>query len=346
MQIMHYLGASYFQRDIRRLTISKQWFYFAATSCFQNIDLTPKKLRRLLASKHTESVLSHLRNNLELLSITFYGFDQCNLEANEETSTHGKDESYWIGEAGRAELAAWTVSLNNDIVKVSDVLKDCQKLQEIHIVAANELNPLLLYLPRRDYLFASVVHNLISIKHLTVLKLDLHGTSLVTPNYQNNLHICTSIGALLTTLKRLQLRMCSICADVLRPQDPYIRLRLQEVVINLCLYSSSSTITAAKHSVFCRQPNQLDRPNFNELRVSIEDQAKALAAQMSSPKVVRVLTQKLPLSELQSLNILNGKVMVLSDGMAWEDDGATEEDSDPESDITEFLEDNMLEAST
>ncbi|KAF4442413.1 hypothetical protein FALBO_17297, partial [Fusarium albosuccineum] len=64
------------------------------------------------------------------------------------------------------------------------------------------------------------------------------------------------------------------------------------------------------------------------------DAAGALAERMTSPKTLRILTHSLPSFEIQSLDVLTGKTMILDDDMAWGEDGKmVEEDSEPESEL-------------
>lgn len=59
---------------------------------------------------------------------------------------------------------------------------------------------------------------------------------------------------------------------------------------------------------------------------------------MASPKTIRILTHSLPSFEIQSLDVLTGKKMMLDDGMTWDEDGKTvnvNEKSEPESEISD-----------
>jgi len=101
-----------------------------------------------------------------------------------------------------------------------------------------------------------------------------------------------------------------------------------EVLINLSLSRESPEITHASLS------RDFSGSGSMTLEERLEEQAKALAVHMNSPKVVRVLSHSLPHIEVRSLDVLTGKRMALADEMAWDDDGVTvEEDSDAESEI-------------
>jgi len=101
-----------------------------------------------------------------------------------------------------------------------------------------------------------------------------------------------------------------------------------EVLINLSLSRKSPEITCVSLSRDCSGSGSMT------LEGRLEEQAKALAVHMDSPKVVRILSHSFPHIEVRSLDVLRGKRMVLADEMAWVDDDVTvEEDSDPESEI-------------
>ncbi|KAI1087174.1 hypothetical protein F5B19DRAFT_486913 [Rostrohypoxylon terebratum] len=316
-QVLDYVGSSYFRQDIGRLTVCKQWFIFARFACFKNLQLSQKTLLLLIKA------------SLKILDLELKGFEHWS--SISEIKGYPQDDSIWEGDLGRALLTDWTTVLDNDLAQIAVAVKNSPKLRMIRIHASSERHPLLPYLPRRDYLSLPTMRAILSAENLTVLELDLRGTHLVPrQEHSDDFHICTSIGALLPNLRRLRLRMRSICPDVLRPHHHDTDLRLSEVLINLSLSKDSLISTSAAHSIRCGSTGR----GFIQLKADIEDQAKALAARMASPKTIRILTHSLPQIELQSLDVLTGKCMKLADDMAWEDDGKTvEDDSDSESEI-------------
>ena len=167
---------------------------------------------------------------------------------------------------------------------------------------------------------------MLSVNNLTVLELDLCGTSLVPrQEHHDDFHVCKSIGALLGTLSRLCLRTRSICADVLRSRCEYTKLPLSEVLINLNLDEESRP--SAVHSRLYGPPGA----GYLHLYATIESQAEALVSRMASPRIMRILTSSR--WKLHSFDVLTGKRMTLANGMAWQDDGrSAKDDSDSEYD--------------
>ena len=334
IQVMDHVGSSYFREDLGRLTVCKRWFGFARTACFKDLQLSQKTLRRLLSSRDVGRSLLLIKDSLEILDLKLKGFeDWSSIPEPQSYPQNGNalDASSWDGDPVRALLAAWTTVLDNGLAQLAIIAKESRKLRIIRIQASSENHPLLPHLPRRDYLSLSTIRALLSVKNLMVLELDLCGTLLIPrQEHRGGFHVCTSIGALLTTLRRLRLRMRSICADVLRLQHHDTSLRLSEVLINLSLSNESPMTTSAAHSTRCGSTGG----GFLKLKADIEDQAEALAAHMASPKIIRILTHSLPQLKMRSLDVLTGKCMILADDMAWEDDGKTvEDDSDLESEI-------------
>ena len=83
------------------------------------------------------------------------------------------------------------------------------------------MHPLAPLIGCRDYLNASTIGSLLSIRSLTSLELDLCSTRLLPQQGQDHdglhgVHIYTSVTALLTPLRRLRLRIRNTCADVLK----------------------------------------------------------------------------------------------------------------------------------
>ncbi|KAF1835637.1 hypothetical protein BDW02DRAFT_597127 [Decorospora gaudefroyi] len=147
-------------------------------------------------------------------------------------------------------------------------------------------------------------------------------------------HVCTSIAALLTTLRRLRLRIRSICADVLKPRQQNTNLRLNEVLINLSLSDESPLATSAAHATCCAS----SAGGFLQLKADMEKKAQDLVAQMAAPRIVRIVTHALPSIEMRAFDVLTGRHVRLSGGAEWDDDGEAIEDEaeEEESEISDL----------
>ena len=334
VQVMDYVGSAYFRKDLGRLSICKKWFTFAHAALFKQLRLSPKILRRLLSSRDAEKSLHLIKENLTVLQLNLKGFEDWSsipdlqLHLRDANSLYPTDI---CGSLGNAILTTWTVQLDDDLVKLTNIAKGCRKLRTVRIEATREHISLFPHLFCRDYLSQSTICSMLSVKNLMILELDLCGTALSKPLQEDhdNLHICESIGALLPTLTRLRLRMRNLCAHVLKPKYYHnARLRLNEVIINLSLSYDSQIATTKVHSGHCRSPGK----GFHKLNIEIKKQAKALIPQMASPKVFRILAHTVLHLEPVSFDVLTGKHLQLTEETAWEEDGEVIEDvSDQES---------------
>lgn len=343
LQIFDHVGSSYFRSDLSRLTVCKQWSKFAHTACFRDFYVTHKTLRRLLSSPYVESSLLLVKDSVETLDLDLKGFedwDSILLSRHESRAANVLNMSTWNGAHGRAVRAAWTTELNNDLLYLATIIKQSRRLRILRIQATSELHPLLRLLERRDYLVLSTIRAFLLASNLTSLKLDLCGTRLIPYQSQEHVegsHVCTSIAALLTTLRRLRLRMRSICADVLKPRQHSTNLRLNEMLINLSLSNESPLTTSAAHATCCGS----SPGGILQLKADMEKQAQDLVVQMAAPKIVRILTHALPSIEMRAFDVLTGRNVTLSEGAEWDDDGeAIEDEVSDESEISDFSSDD------
>ena len=315
LQILDCVGSSFFREETARLTVCKQWFQHARLIYFKDLDLPQKTLERMMRSWNAID-LCLAKDTMESLSLWLMG---C-----EDRISHLHADS--------------TATFESDLKKLAILVQECPKLRTVRIHAASEIYPINMPLPRHNYLTRPGIKPFLSIKNLTVLDLDLCGSSLLS--HQGgaiSFHICPDIGALLTVLRRLRLRMRRICADVLRPPDHGSSLPLEEVIINLDLSEGPEITTVPPHSSTCISP----ATTFLEMKTDLEAQAKILAAKMASPKLFRILSHSVPRFELLSLDILTGKTMLLTEDIhehkPWDADGATitdESDAESESEIS------------
>ncbi|KAI0549194.1 hypothetical protein F4679DRAFT_276387 [Xylaria curta] len=340
-QIFDYVGSSFFREDLSRLTVCKQWLEFALPTCLKCITLSQETLRSLVTSG-TMKRPSPLKRSLETLELELRGYDHSH-NSTFNTQPNASKSNILNATASDASfedtpVRTWIDVLNDDLVQLAVIVQQSHRLRILRIQARSSPSPEALD-NSNDYLSLPTIQGLLSVDNLSVLVLDLPVDFLNSPEAQEKgVHICPAIGALLRTLHTLHLRMRSICPDVLKPHDLDNIPHLSVVIVNLSLITNEPGTTSAAHSKRCGSP-----AGPLQLIADIQEQAQALAAQMVSPKIVRVLTHSLPQFETRSFDILTGKTMVLDDDMAWDEDGRTvADDSEPESELPDDWFDNFL----
>jgi hypothetical protein len=193
---------------------------------------------------------------------------------------------------------------------------------------------------RHDYLYAPTIRAILSTKNLTILDLDLCG--ILPRRRKGNCHICTSVAALLATLRRLRLRLREICPDALNPPEHDAKIRLNEVLVNLSLSRESPLTRSAIHARRCGPSS---RGGSLHLIADMEQQAALLTTQMAAPKMARALTHvpTIPEVEMRAFDILTLKTFRLAADADWDDEGEVIEDKvssdDEESEISSLSSD-------
>ncbi|KAK2593175.1 hypothetical protein QQS21_009104 [Conoideocrella luteorostrata] len=333
-QIFDQIGSSFFRGDLRRLTLCKQWFEFALPVCLKCVTLSQDSLRGLVNSGLIKKQ-SSLKDSLETLDLELGGYRACistldHAQASNNVKVTTPDEAAALRDS---LVDTWITVLDNDLGQLAILTQESRKLRTLCIRAWSSPS---LETPDNpeDYLSLPTMRALLSVDHLSVLVLDLSISFLNSSGGQGDdgCHICPVIGALLVRLRTLHLRLRNVCPNALKPQDPSGSLRLSAVVVNLSLAMNIPGRTSAAHSKRCGSQGV----GFLQLKEDMREQAEALASQMVSPKTVRVLTHSLPQFETQSLDVLTGKTMILTDDMAWDEDGKiVEEHSASESDLSD-----------
>ncbi|KAI1740918.1 hypothetical protein F4680DRAFT_418108 [Xylaria scruposa] len=341
-QIFDYVGSSFFHEDLSRLTVCKQWLEFALPACLKCITLSQETLRSLITSE-TIKRPSPLKHSLESLDLELRGYDH-SYHTTFNTQQNAPKSNILDAAASDASfkdtpVRTWIDVLNDDLAQLAVIAQQSRRLRTLRIQARSSPSPEDAINNSNDYLSLPTIRGLLSVENLSVLVLDLPIDFLNSSEAQERgLHICPAIGALLRTLQTLHIRMRSICPDVLKPHDLDNIPHLSVVIVNLSLITNEPGTTSAAHSKRCGSP-----AGPLQLIMDIQEQAQALAAQMASPRIVRVLTHSLPQFETRSSDVLTGKTMVLDDGMAWDEDGKTvTDDSEPESELPDDWFDNFL----
>ncbi|KAK3906449.1 hypothetical protein C8A05DRAFT_29653 [Staphylotrichum tortipilum] len=211
LMILEHLPPSFFQQDIRRLTLSRRWYSLAFPAFYPRVEYTPRVISRLIhrKSKSLDRSRSLLRKSLRSINIVLEGFCTAppGTAGNRANGTSGGDP----------DTTCFNTASN--LARFCVMLLDFRELQAVRFVAswqnrawrADPLQPRG-YLPLRSlepYLGRLT-------KHVTSMDLDLCGTDVVDDS-GTQLHFCSYVGPLLSKLKTLRLRMRTICHIALWP---------------------------------------------------------------------------------------------------------------------------------
>ncbi len=324
VQIMSTVGSPFFRKDLRNLTICKEWFELAFTACFRDLILHQWTLRRWLSSspQNTERRLRLTKDSAEILDLELTGFDEWHhvrmfgpgyLEDDEDDDSD--DDELWR-ERLNDDNNPWKVQLNDDATQLFNALKSSRKLRvvRINIKPCHDVQSEWIQL---DYLYLSTVTTLLSMKHISVLDLDLRNQLLIRRDEQKDVHVCPIIAKYLSTLKRLRLRMFYICAHVLKLSEDEEKktalLRLSEVVISLSMMDASPVIHEDCHSRQCTP----HFGSFPDLLPNLAHQGQALAARMKDTRRVRIYYWCDSQWRLRVFHGETGKHVDLDKGIAW-----------------------------
>ncbi|EMT60927.1 hypothetical protein FOC4_g10012215 [Fusarium odoratissimum] len=193
-QIFDQLDSSFFHEDIGRLTVCKEWFGFALPACFKSITLSQEALRNLIISTATKTA-SPLESSLETLDLDLRGY-QYDTSPPQESDLQPATPGF-----RRNLLETWKKTLNDDLAQFAIIVQQSHRLRTLRVRAWRSTHP---FSTPEGYLSLSTVQALLSVQNLSVLVLDLSGTSLEQGEER---HICPSIAALLPTLRTLHLWM-------------------------------------------------------------------------------------------------------------------------------------------
>ncbi|KAF2274863.1 uncharacterized protein EI97DRAFT_443735 [Westerdykella ornata] len=132
MQIMDYVGSSYFRQNLGCLTVCKQWFTFARTAYFKDLQLSQNSLQRLMSSHDVERGLPLVRNSLEILDLELKGFEDW--RSIPESGSYSQDANVldapsWDWDHGLALRLAWTRVLDIDLARLAIIAKESPRLR-------------------------------------------------------------------------------------------------------------------------------------------------------------------------------------------------------------------------
>ncbi|KAI8629335.1 hypothetical protein F5Y19DRAFT_432287 [Xylariaceae sp. FL1651] len=315
LHILGYLGPEFFRQDITRLTISTRWYRLAWQLLVRDLQLTTRSLVRFTKD---EAVLLRSHPFITTVQLSFYGFNDP--KPLTQIAHHAKDPDDTDG----ITIYERILQLNSSLATLATMLHRCPCLRDLKIKAGpGDPQYLEHNLGRRGYLLAKPLASLLSVHHLTSLELDTAGSYPLSDAGDSGTHLCCSIGSLLPSLRRLRCRMDIICDALLKPAIQDTPLNLEELIINLSLSELSDSVTSYRYPRRCGSASV---ESTLQLRATIESQATKLSRQLSSPRMVRIISHELPSFAIYGFDALTGQRVRLKPGMQWDADGELVED--------------------
>ncbi|KAK3946082.1 hypothetical protein QBC46DRAFT_370781 [Diplogelasinospora grovesii] len=326
LYILSYLGPESFRQDIRRLTISRRWYDFAWQIFVRDLQLTASSLIRFTED---EAVLMRSQPHITTIKLSFEGFEE-----DPRPLTQTDRRGIMPCDTDVDAVNEWTAQLNSSLANLAAMLQQCPGLRCLKLKAGPERPELGLL--RRGYLMVKPLADLLSVCHLTSLEFDTAGCCYPLSHQagDSSIHLCCSINSLLPSLRRLRCRMNSICESLLEPPTTHDKpLDLEEVIVNLSLSELSDTVTSYRYPDRCQS---VPGETFLQLKEAIESQATRLACELRNPRMVRVISHKLPSLGIYAFDAVAGQRIRLETNTQWDADGVVVDEGDREDETDLF----------
>jgi hypothetical protein len=328
LAILGGLGSAFFAQDVRRLTVCKRWHDLAWTVLVQDLRFTAESLRQFTGN---DAANSRSQPYINTVQIYFGG------HGGPMLPTAGGDNRF----VPLSDDDEWASRLQSAVVKLAATLRRCPRLRSLEFISRSlEIQP-------RQYLSAKPLADLLSVSNLTSLVFDTASCYIQHRYYSetnpNDTHLCRSINALLPSLRRLHCRMNMVCESLLKLPPDDTPLALEELIINCSISELSDTRTAYNRPSLCMyhyDPRDYGLPKATRnlpIELVMERQATALAARLRSPRMVRVITHRLPTLDIFAFDAIEGRYVKLPNNQDWVAEGEVEEEEGSESEDTDDL---------
>jgi hypothetical protein len=232
LMILQQLPGSFFQEDIRRLTVSKRWYSLAVSILYSRIVFTPRVCTHFvrLEGPVLDKALANLRRFLRCLNIVINGERETSAN-NLGGETSGRDPnnaSNSLPPSQRNKLPVYSTTDRNwwkteqsiGVAVHKLIVDDLPDLTAVRFTAnwsnrswhADPVQP--------DYLLLYTLPPFNLMAHIKSLDLDLHGSNIRDWHDRDNpLHFCSHIRSLLSRFQTLRLRTRCLCVVAFSPPE-------------------------------------------------------------------------------------------------------------------------------
>ncbi|KAK3314805.1 hypothetical protein B0H66DRAFT_535693 [Apodospora peruviana] len=274
--ILEYLPASFFQQDIRRLTVSRVWYALAYKQFIRQLEFTPPVISRIMhrKSKAMDKTRAMLRENLRSVRIVLEGIAPLGDHENAcfDTATNVRELAYELMNFKELRHLTFVAKWPNRTWRADPL--------QTHYLPLRSIEP---YIgPIEDYCLLMLQPS------LTSLDIDLCGTGV-----KGYVHICTYFGILLERLKTLKVRLRHVCSDIV-PRDRYgfgddIPITVGDFTLNLYLGCVSDHNTKLNTATSCRSTHPGLWDWNSEAAEELRTAMKGLLKRMPQPKRARII---------------------------------------------------------
>ncbi|KAF2021464.1 hypothetical protein BU24DRAFT_404473 [Aaosphaeria arxii CBS 175.79] len=232
MEIFSYVGSGYFRWNMSRLSVCRQWYYFARLACFQDLYISQYILDRLARSPYLQENLCSIEESVEHLDLLLPSYE-------EERNRIARQRGHWCIASSSPDATGWASEQNANLARLAAAIKHSNRLRSLRICSlpVRPVKGVFDQLLNSADLFRNELLPFLTAGNLTCLDLDLWRDRDILRKtereYGHGHHLCTMISKHLSTLRRLRVRMQPICPDVLKIKEENNKLRLSDVVINI-----------------------------------------------------------------------------------------------------------------
>ncbi|KAK4107551.1 hypothetical protein N656DRAFT_785190 [Canariomyces notabilis] len=262
--ILEFLPPSFFQQDLRRLTLCKRWYSLAFPIFYRNIECTPRVISRLVMrkSESLDKARALLRKSLQCVNIVLDGIPG-------------------LCAHNTARYSAFNTSAN--LGRFCLMLLEFKELKTVRFTARWQNKYWRGDPYQQAYLkIRSLKPYMTVLTQITSLDLNLCGTDVVDDDWKR-IHFCPHIQALISRVQTLRLTLRCICQTALWPLDDQ-PVAVGNLTVNLYLGRVSDVNPKLNSSRVCYPASpakgwECENP-IDQLRLRL----KQLVKEMPSPQ--------------------------------------------------------------
>ncbi|KAF5136337.1 hypothetical protein E5D57_000097 [Metarhizium anisopliae] len=125
------LSPAFFRQDARRLLVFRQWYQLARPVLLQDLDFSAESLRNFVLASNKVGMIRSVRNHVKALSLALDDFENWHSAQFEPSSAE-------LSGIDLQTMNTWASELNDFLVALAGILKQCTRLQSLKLEARPE----------------------------------------------------------------------------------------------------------------------------------------------------------------------------------------------------------------